>query len=121
MMTDYCQTLKRETEVNQKKRKRSPLHRFFEDKIARYDGKKEYCFDHTYDRKKIKLRFFPKFLSLIYFDWDTIFNKDAKYVGGPINTQATKEKRKFWKFDDLFFNIVCLQFDTLDPEMLQLL
>lgn len=39
MMADFCWTLKRETNQNEKKRKRNPLHRSFEEKRVRYKRK----------------------------------------------------------------------------------
>lgn len=41
MMADFCWTLKRDIKTNNKKRKRNPLHRSFEEKRVRYKRKKE--------------------------------------------------------------------------------
>lgn len=41
MLADYCWMLKRETLGQDKKRKRNPLHRSFEEKRTRYSSKKE--------------------------------------------------------------------------------
>jgi len=41
MLADFCWTLKRETLRQDKKSKRNPLHRSFEEKRTRYSSKKE--------------------------------------------------------------------------------